>query len=229
MSYSSNIAAIEELASSEGGVFTSGQAARAGIPRYALSHAAKSGRIERLRHGAYRLSSIPATALDDLVAVYKLTSPDRFTHERMGASFDGIAACGATAAHVLGVGDLEPEPWEIAVPKRFNSRMDGTRFRVVGLGRDDVVWTEVGLPVTRAERTIVDLAREATEESLLADVLADAIRRYGATELDMRRLRALLGDERTRSLLSAAGAYEGGPRELVELDGLGHVALIERS
>lgn len=228
MSYTNNIAAVEELASSEGGIFTSGQAARTGIPRYALSYAAKSGRIERLRQGAYRLSSLPSTALDDLVAAYKLTSPDRFTHERMGTSFDGIAACGATAAHVLGIGDLEPEPWQIAVPKRFNSRMGGTRFRVIDLGRDDVMWTEGGFPVTRVERTIADLAREATEESLLADVLADAIRRYGATELDVRRLRALLGDGRLRSLLSAAGAYEGGPRELVELDGLGHAALIER-
>ena len=228
MSYSSNITAIEELASSEGGIFTSGQAARAGIPRYALSHAAKSGRIERLRHGAYRLTSLPSTALDDLVAVYKLTAPDRLTHERMGTGFDGVASCGATAAHVLGIGDLEPEPWQVAVPKRFNSRMDGTRFHVTDLRRSDVVWTEGGFPVTRAERTIADLAREATEESLLADVLADAIRRYGATELDMRRLRALLGDDYLRFLLSAAGAYEGGPRELVEVDGLGHVALIER-
>lgn len=228
MTYSSNITAIEELASSEGGIFTSGQAARAGVPRYALSYAAKSGRIERLRHGAYRLSALPETALDDLVTAYKLTSPDKFTHERMGEGFDGIAACGATAAHVLGIGDLNPNPWEIAVPARFNSRMDGTRFRVVGLEREDVIWTEGGFPVTRVERTIADLAREATEESLLADVLADAIRRYGATELDVRRLRALLGDGRLRSLLSAAGAYEGGPRELVELDGLGHAALIER-
>ena len=44
----------------------------------------------------------------------------------------------------------------------------------------------------------------------------------------MRRLRALLGDGRLRSLLSAAGAYESGPRKLVEIDGLGHAVLIER-
>ena len=228
MIYSSNIAAIEKLASSEGGIFTSGQAARAGIPRYALSYAAKSGRIERLRHGAYRLSSIPATALDDLVAVYKLTSPDRFAHERMGPAFAGVAVGGGTAAHVLGIGDLEPEPWEIAVSKRFNSRMEGMRFRVMDLERDDVTWSEGGFPVTRVERTIADLAKEAMEESLLADVLVDAIRRYGATELDIHRLRDLLGDGRLYSLLSAAGAYEGGPRKLVETDGLGHAVLIER-
>ena len=228
MPYSSNISAIEELAASEGGIFTSGQAARAGVPRYALSYAAKSGRIERLRHGAYRLSSLPATELDDLVAAYKLTSPDKFTHERMGEGFDGVAACGATAAHVLGIGDLEPEPWEIAARKRFNSRMGNVRFRVMDLARDDVTWTGDGFPVTRMEQTIADLARWAAEESLLANVLADAIRRYGATELDMQRLRSLLGGDRLRSLLSAAGACEVGPRELVEIDGLGHVALIER-
>lgn len=229
MSNSSNISAIEELAASEGGVFTSGQAARVGIPRYALSYAAKAGRIERVRHGAYRLSSLPGSARDDLAAVYKLTSPDRFTHERMGAGFDGVAVCGATAASVLDIGDLHPEPWEIAVPRRFNSRMADTRFHVMDLGREDVAWTEGGFPVTRAERTIADLARDAAEESLLAGVLVDAIRRYGATELDIRPLRDLLGGERLRALLAAAGVYEGGPRELVEIDCLGHVALIERS
>ena len=75
---------------------------------------------------------------------------------------------------------------------------------------------------------MADFAREATEESLLAGVLVDAIRRYGATDLDMQRLRGLLGDGRLSSLLHAAGAYEGGPRELVETDGLGHAALTER-
>lgn len=228
MNNSSNISAIENLAASEGGIFTSGQAARMGIPRYALSHAAKSGRIERVRHGAYRLASSIGSPLDDLAAVYKLTAPDRFTHERMGGGFDGAAVCGATAAYVLGIGDLQPEPWEIAVPRRFNSRMDGARFRVMGLGRDDVVWADGGFPVTRVERTVDSLARDSVEESLLADVLVDAIRRYGATELDVRLLRGLLGEERMRSLLAAAGAYDGGPRELVEIDGLGHVALVER-
>ena len=38
----------------------------------------------------------------------------------------------------------------------------------------------------------------------LAGVLVDVIRRYGATELDMRRLRGLLGDGRLGSLLHAA-------------------------
>lgn len=228
MSRNNNIRAIEELAASEGGVFTSGQAARSDIPRYALSNAAKSGRIERVRHGAYRTAAAGGSDIDDLVAVYKLTEPERFTYERMGAGFDGIAACGATAAHVLGIGDLHPDPWEIAVPKRFNSRMPGVRFRTMPLERDDVVWIG-GLPVTRAERTISDLLERHEEGSLVADALADAIRRYGSTELDIGRLEDAIGARRLERLLASAGICAEGHWELVRVDGLGHVAMKERA
>lgn len=221
-----NMRAIEELAASEGGVFTSGQAARSGIPRYALSSAAKSGRAERIRHGAYRMAATGGSD-DDLVAAYKLTAPGTFTHERMGAGFDGVAACGATAAHVLGIGDLHPHPWEIAVPKRFNSRMSGVRFRTMPLERDDVVWIG-GLPVTRAERTIADLLAGHEEGSLVADALVGAIRRYGSTELDIGRLEGFIGPGRLGSLLASAGICAGGRWELVRVDGLGHVAVKER-
>lgn len=44
---------IDELASSQAGVFTSKQAEAFGIPRYTLSYAAKTGHIERICHGAY--------------------------------------------------------------------------------------------------------------------------------------------------------------------------------
>ena len=53
MSNTSNKGLIDELASSQAGVFTSKQATAFGIPRYALSSAAKTGHIERICHGAY--------------------------------------------------------------------------------------------------------------------------------------------------------------------------------
>lgn len=58
MKYANNIAAIDELSASEG-VFTTAQAQRLGISRNALSHACKVGRLERVAHGAYRLSGAP--------------------------------------------------------------------------------------------------------------------------------------------------------------------------
>ena len=221
-----NIGAIEGLAASEGGIFTSAQAARMGIPRYALSQAAAAGRIDRIYHGAYRLSSAAFSELDYLRAAYKLTVPQAFSHERMGV-FDGVAICGRTAAYLLNIGDMQPTPWQIGVPRRFNSRMDGVQFRMMQLAENDVIWLD-GLPVTRIESTLKRLIDDHEEESLVADAFIDAVRRYGATAFDMDRLESELGGKTAESLLSAAGIHNGGPYELLSIDSLGHVALRER-
>ena len=69
MSNTSNKNLIDELASSQAGVFTSKQAEAFGIPRYALSYAAKAGRIERICHGAYGRD-----AREPLIFVAKLSA-----------------------------------------------------------------------------------------------------------------------------------------------------------
>ena len=218
---------IEELAASEGGVFTSGQAARFGLPRYALSQAEKRGQIERLHHAAYRLSSAIDDGLDILRAIYKLTSPTMFTPERMSAAFDGVAIYGATAAYMLEIGNLRPTPWEIAVPQRFNSRMHNAKFRVRQLSQDVVFWHRL-LPVTKPAETIVSLVLDNVDISLVAEALIDCVRKYGATTFDYDRLCSLLDDAQLHSLCIAAGISHKGPFELVKLDALGHVALRER-
>lgn len=217
---------IEELASSEGGVFTSGQARRRGIPLYALSYAHRAGRIERVLHGAYRLSSSISDGLDTLRAAYKLTAPTLFTYERMGSGFDGVAVRGSSAAYVLEVGDMQPYPWDLAVRQRFNSRMKDVRFRVENLERRDVTWKS-GLPVTRPERTIVDLLHDDRDGSLVYDVFIDAVKKYGATSFDVRYLQELLGAAGMGALLCASGLCDDEPYRLVELDDGGHVAIIE--
>ena len=73
MKYANNIAAIDEFSASEG-VFTTAQAQRLGISRNALSHACKVGRLERVAHGAYRLSGAPSSETDELAAIWKLTA-----------------------------------------------------------------------------------------------------------------------------------------------------------
>lgn len=71
---------MNELSASES-LFTSGQAARLGIAAKALSQAVASGRAERIAHGAYRLAGTPATELDRVAAIWKLTAlPDLGRH-----------------------------------------------------------------------------------------------------------------------------------------------------
>ena len=223
----SNIAAIEDLALSEGGVFTTAQATRLGIPRDALAYAARVGRIERIAQGAYRLAASEDDGLDDLRAIWKLTAPGAFSHERMAAcGWDGIAVCGPTAAHVLGIGDFYASPYHIVTPRRINSRRPDVRFVRADVARDEVLWRD-GLPVMRPEAAIASLVRGKEDPSLVADAFVDAVRRYGAASLDIGRLEELLGERAFSKLIGDAGVRPGGSRSIVRLDGLGHVALLE--
>ena len=72
-------------------------------------------------------------------------------------SFDGLAVAGATTAYMHGIGDLHPNPYEIAAPRRFNSRMDDTRFPIKPLSEAEIAWKS-GIPVMRVEATLSSLA-----------------------------------------------------------------------
>ncbi len=184
---SDHIRAIAELSESEG-VFTTAQAARLGITRDALHDAAESGRLERICHGAYRLVGTQTSEVDELAAIWKLTDPPRFTWERTRPdAWDGIAIGGTTAASLQGIGDFFASPYRIYAPKRINSRMKAATFSVRRIDPRDVSWIS-GLPVTRPERTLVDLCLDHEDPSLIADAYHDAER----VRLDLARLGELV-------------------------------------
>lgn len=189
MSRESHISTIAELAQSEGGVFTAAQAARLGIPRDALSHAVRAGRLERVVRGAYRLVGTAPNELDLATALWKLTAPAAFSHER-AVRWDGIVVGGATAAFALGIGDLHPYPCRMYAPRLIRSKLPGMSAAVRRVDERDVTF-RFGTPVTRAERTILDLALDGEDPSLVADVLADAERRLPRTDFDHARLAEL--------------------------------------
>ncbi len=94
MCASNHVGAIAWLSESEG-VFTTAQAKRMGIPRDALHDAVESGRLERIVRGAYRMVGSASSFTDELAAIWKLTAPAKFSHERMRVpEWDGIAIGG---------------------------------------------------------------------------------------------------------------------------------------
>ena len=178
------ISKIAELSESEG-IFTTAQAQRMGIPRDALHDAVESGRIERILRGAYRLVGSGSSYIDELAAIWKLTAPARFTHERMRVSeWDGVAIGGHTASSLIDIGDLHLSPYRIYTPKRFNTRNPSASFAVRNVLRDEVKFIH-GLPVTRAERTIVDMILDDEDPSLVADALRDAVYRDRGFSLEI--------------------------------------------
>ena len=180
---------MNELSASEG-VFTTAQAMRLGIPRNVLAKARQAGKLVRIAHGAYRMAGTPASQLDELTAAWKLTDPAKMTHERVPVdAWDGIAVAGNTAASILGIGDFYLSPYRILAPRRINSRNAEARFGIRGVPRDDVSFIE-GIPVTGAERTLVDLVLDGEEPSLVQDAFADA----RAKGLDTEKLERLAAE-----------------------------------
>lgn len=194
-----HIGTLIELSASEG-VFTTAQATRLGIPRKTLSRAVASGRAERIIHGAYRLSSTMGDFTDELAAIWKLTDPSAFTHERLSSEAMGsIVIGGTTAACLLGIGDFHLSPYRIYSPRRINSRIKAASFATRVIDPSDVTVVE-GLPVTRPERTLVDLCLDFEDPSLIEDAFRDAL----AKGLDTGRIKAILAEQPSGKLVRSA-------------------------
>lgn len=212
MKYHDYRGALDELSASEG-VFTAAQAMRLGIPRQVLSRAFSEGHVDRLLHGAYRVASTPPSETDELSAVWKLTAPTMFTGERM-TSFDGIVIGGSSAASLLNLGDLWLSPYRLYAPSRINSRLSCVRFGVRCIEERDVTWLH-GLPVTRPERTLVDLCLDGEDPSLVEDAFSDA-RAHGIDDSRLYELIALEGKgQRTRKLLGVLREHFGEGERIV--------------
>lgn len=207
MSYENHTQKIAELARSEGGIFTSAQAVRSGIPRDALSYALRAGNVERIVRGAYKMASAPDSRLDAIVAHWKLTKPSAFGYERV-SSFDGVVVGGHTASYVHDFGVLQPEPCRIYAPNRMRSRLHDVSFAQRSVDAEDTMLKD-GVRVTRPERTIYDLILDKIDPSLVADTLHDARKQLEASGgFNMKRLEELFD--------SIQGKAAGG-RELLNM------------
>lgn len=194
-----HIASMNELSASEG-VFTAAQAERLGITNNALSKAMSSRRAERIVHGAYRLAGTQSLPSDELAAIWKLTNPSKLTSER-AYEWDGVVIGGSSACALLDIGDFHLSPYRIYAPKRINSRNRSARFGVRDISREDVIWLH-GMPVTRKERTIVDLLIDQEDASLAIAAFNDAAR----DGIGMGRLRELIRENERP--LKRAGTLE---------------------
>lgn len=124
----------------------------------AIRHAARSGSLQRLRHGIY---SGPDPSLAARVRAVQVAIPR-------------AVASHATAAALLGFGEHRG-PLHVTVPHAL--ALHSTRAVVVHRDRHPTPSVQVGgLPVTTAVRTVLDLARSSArvEGVVAADAALDA-------------------------------------------------------
>jgi hypothetical protein len=198
---------LADVAAGQWGLFTTAQAAQAGLSVQAVSRLAAKGVAERLRHGVYRLSGAPPHEHADLQALWLSLDPSVPGWERIDGDPGAVISHGS-AARLHGLGDLDAVWMEITAPVRRQLRDPHVRVHVARLTRDD--WSvREGLPVTTVLRTVVDLAHAGVDGGHLAGVLRDAIATH---QLDRAALAAAL-----RPVAHRYGVAVGDGTALVDL------------
>lgn len=166
------IRTLNDIASSQKGMFTTSQAQAAGVGRHAVSRLEKLGNVERLAKGVYRMGGAPSQREEDVFAVWLSLNPGRCPGSP-SAECDPIAMC-ATAAWLHGIGEVGPTPYEFCTEERRQTQRPGLVLRKRKIDAADVTVVS-GIPATTPSRTVVDLIDCGEDLSLVANALNDAL------------------------------------------------------
>lgn len=190
--------AIDEIAAGQDGLIHGRQLRTLGRSGSAIDRRVASGRLVRITAGVFRVAGAPTTWRQTVRAAVMASGPT-------------AVASHLTAGHLLGLeGCPRPEgrPEILVARLASGSRQLARVHQALHLPRPDLIEVE-GLPTTRVERRLLDLAA-AVPRSRLETVL-DAALRDGRTARHrlLARLRRTEGRAGTATLLHLLGE---GPR-----------------
>jgi len=174
-----------EVAERQAGLFSSEQAAAAGLYRQLLRRYLEHGRVRRLRRGIYRVVHFPASDHEPLAELWLWAKGEgTFSHE--------------TALVLHDLSDALPRRAHLTVPLTWRARRltvpAGLALHYAPLGKKERAW--VGpLPVTTPERTLLDGVRDHLPPDLVAQAIAQAGDRGLVPPVRLAELRAALAGE----------------------------------
>lgn len=197
MRYNASMSTVDDIRALNGasayqrGLFTAAQAKHLGVERWVLSRLEKAGAIERLAKGVYRMGGAPSVREEDVVAAWLSVDPGREPGSPPDPATTPVAS-GPTAAWLLGIGEIGPEPLEFCCAERRQTKRAGLRLRKRAIDPAEVTIAG-GVPATSAFLTVLDLVDAGEDLSLVSGVLRDALaegmvpdRRQLAEMLDKR-------------------------------------------
>ena len=187
-------ARLFEVASSQGGYFTTEQARECGISRALLAHHVKSGRFIRVRRGLYRFREYPPSPREEVLAAWLALGRDR------------VVVSHESALDLLELSDVVPTKVHMTVPRsrRHLPSLPGVKIHTSSkpFHREDLVVRD-GISVTSATRSIIDSAESGTAPEQVEMAVAQAITRGQATR-DQLRVRSAERSRRVATLISRA-------------------------
>jgi predicted transcriptional regulator of viral defense system len=163
---------LTALGAGQSGYFTASQARQLGYSYSQQNFHTERGNWVRVERGLYRLPHWPLGPHDDLVRA-SLWSRDRavVSHE--------------SAAFVHGLGEIDPLRTHLTVPAGFRGKHPAVVLHRASIDRAEIQ-QHAGFRVTTPLRTLVDLARSATDLDQLGRAIRSALERHLLTMRDLR-------------------------------------------
>lgn len=153
---------LYEIAENQAGYFNAQQAHAAGFSKERISYYVATGRFSRIQRGTYRLVQFPGSPYEDLFIAWLKTGPDAvISHE--------------SALYLYGLSDVLPSEIHVIIRRTGSRRRKGVRLHTHRLTPEDATRRE-GLPVTKAARTIIDVAASGIAEEQIRKAVYEAIR-----------------------------------------------------
>jgi predicted transcriptional regulator of viral defense system len=173
------------LSAAQAGYFTASQAKRLGYSYSQQTFHTDRGNWIRVQRGLYRLPHWPISPHDDLVRA------SLWARERGVVSHESAAA-------FHGLGEIDPLRTHLTVPAGFRGQHPGVTLHHQLLGPGETEQQD-GFLVTSPLRTLVDIARSATDLDQLGRAIRAALERHLVT---LRQLRARAEELDARAALA---------------------------
>jgi predicted transcriptional regulator of viral defense system len=178
-----------QIAEAQAGYFTTAQAQALGIARAQLSRYVAAGKLERSRHGVYRLAPFPRVPHEDLFIAWLAAGPDAvISHD--------------SALAIYELSDALPAHVHLTVPRTASHRRPGYRLHTSRITPAEITHYG-GLQVTTVARTIADIACDGLADDLVIQAVQEAVARGLATPEQLRAAAAQRGPAVTRLIQRA--------------------------
>lgn len=167
-------ATITSIAEGQFGLFTTAQAADAGISLAALKHALADDRVWDAADSVWALTSLDKHPYEDWAAAWMAMNLDRTVADRR-IDPDVIISHG-TAAMIRDLGTVNPYALTVTAAEPPQRVPETVEVTIGAIGVAGIDWDLVdGLPVATPARIIADLAATRIDGSHLGTVIEDAL------------------------------------------------------
>lgn len=170
---------LVQLAGDRGGIFTAARARAVGVTSSALAYHARTGTIERLGRGVYRVADFPASRDEPLIATAAALGTDAVVSHESALKLYGVADVAPSRLHFT----VPRARRYLTVPAEDVELHTTTRPFAPG----DIVQHE-GFRATSLARSIVDSARTHTSPEQIVMAVREGLRRGVLTQRELERV-----------------------------------------